>query len=104
VCCREKLYHFSPLLPGLMHQPGSRVRTSTIARLMAHPEYGGVMPVAIGRLRSSHRLLLKLFYTAAVYSQVKYSQALQEIQQDAFQWLPDLYSAECGIPVNPAME
>jgi hypothetical protein len=67
------------LLADLMHQPSSRVRTATIALLMAHPEYGGVMPVAIGKLRSSHRLLLKLFCTAAVYLQVKYSQALQEI-------------------------
>jgi len=36
--------------------------------------------------------------------QIKYSQALREIQQDTFQWLPDLYSAEFGIPANPLIE
>jgi hypothetical protein len=44
------------LLADLMRQPSSRVRTATITLLMAHPEYAGFMPVAVGRLRSSHRL------------------------------------------------
>jgi len=35
--------------------------------------------------------------------QVKYSHALQEIQQDTFQWLPDLYSSSLSNPENPAI-
>jgi hypothetical protein len=96
-----KVDHTRPgeqLLADLVRQPSSRVRTAVIALLLEHPEYAAFIPAAVAKLRGSNRIALKLFYTAAVFLQRKYYLIFQELQGQAFQWLPDIFSAELGIP------
>ncbi len=86
------------LLADLVRQPSSRVRTAVIALLLEHPEYATFMSEAIIKLHGRNRMVLKLFYIAAVFLQKKYYSVLTEIQGQAFQWLSDDYSIELGIP------
>ncbi len=86
------------LLADLLRQPSSRVRTAVIALLLEHPEYSAFVPDAVMHLHGSNRILLKLFYTAAVILQKKYAATLTEFQGKNFIWLPDIYSRELGIP------
>jgi len=92
------------LLADLVRQPSSRVRTATIALLLEHPEYAECIPTAIATLRGSNRIVLKLFYTAAVYLQRKYASILRGLQGYTFQWLPDFYSVELKIPPDLSLE
>ncbi len=88
------------LLADLVQQPSSRVRTAVIALLLEHPEYAAFVPDSVLHLRKSNRLLLKLFYTAAVILQKKYVSTLKEFSGKEFTWLPDLYSKELRVPLN----
>ena len=85
-------------IADLERQPSSRVRTATIALLLSHPDYAIFVPAAVTQLRSNNRLLLKCFYTAAVYLQQEHAQVLQEMQNNTFIWLPDIYSEDLGVP------
>jgi hypothetical protein len=88
------------LLADLVRQPDSRVRTAVIALLLEHPEYSAFVPDAVMHLRGSNRILIKLFYTAAVILQQKYAPVLTEYQGKNFIWLPDVYSRELGVPAE----
>lgn len=87
------------LLADLMRQPSARVRASAIAVLLSHPEYGASTPAALERLRPQEQVTLRLFYTAAVFLQQEYASQLQPFLAGRWQWLPDLFSAELGLPV-----
>ena len=86
------------LLADLIRQPSSRVRTAMIALLLEHPEYAPYVPEAVLRLRGSDRILIKLFYTAAVILQKEYSSMLEKYQGRELRWLPDNFSQELGLP------
>ena len=85
------------LLIDLMQQPSSRVRTALIPLLFEHPEYASFIKPAHSRLTGSRRKLLALFYTAAVFLQIKYASHLIEIQGSSFRELPDIFSEQLGI-------
>ena len=86
------------LLADLIRQPSARVRTAVIAVLLAHPEYAQAVPAALKRLRSRERLLLQSFYMAAVILQEEHAERLRPLLRTQWRWLPDLFSAELGLP------
>jgi hypothetical protein len=86
------------LLADLVRQPSARVRTAVIAVLLSHPEYAQVVPTALERLGSAERLTLQLFYTAAMLLQQEYADHLQPFMMERWQWLPDLFSKQFGLP------
>ena len=85
------------LLAGLAEQGDARLRLAIIALLLYHPELARSIPDALALLGKHEQINLKLFYTAAVLLQQKYSQQLQRHVRD-WQPLPDLFSAELGLP------
>jgi hypothetical protein len=92
--------HSSPacLLANTVCQPSSRVRTAVIALLLLHPGYATYIPTAFGLLLNERqRLLLKLFYTAAVHLQRLYQSELRTILPSSWVWLPDLFGEEFEI-------
>lgn len=88
----------SRLLADLVQQPSSRVRAASIALLLAHPSYAQHIPAALERLAPNPALTLKFFYTAAVALQRQYAGCLQSHIGPGWRWLPDLFSAELGLP------
>jgi hypothetical protein len=88
------------LLVDLIRQTSSRVRTAVISVFLVHPEYVHALPLAVQELDNSEQLTLKLFYTAAVLLQRKYVQRLEPFLSGRWQWLPDLYSKELGLPAG----
>ena len=86
------------LLADLIRQPSARVRSAVISVLLAHPEYVRAIPPALERLRPPEQLVLRLFYTAAVLLQQEYGDRLQPFVAARWQHLPDLFSAEFGLP------
>ncbi|MBN1429922.1 MAG: hypothetical protein JXB07_16250 [Anaerolineae bacterium] len=85
------------LLVDLLRQPSSRVRTSVIAVLLAHPEYAQVVPQVLPHLALSDQVTLKLFYTAAVFLQRQHAERLKTFLARQWKWLPDLFSVELGL-------
>ena len=88
------------LLADLVRQPSARVRAAVISVLLAHPEFAQAIPHALERLRASEQLALRLFYTAAVLLQQEYADLLRPFVAARWQRLPDLFSAEFGLPVE----
>jgi hypothetical protein len=88
------------LLADLIRQPSARVRAAIIAVLLAHPGYVQAVPQALERLRPSEQLALRLFYTAAVLLQQEYADQLRPFVAARWQRLPDLFSAEFGLPAE----
>lgn len=86
------------LLADLIRQPSARVRLAVIAVLLSHPEYAESVLAALGRLSPSEQLTLKLLYTATCLTQRQFADRLQRFMADRWQWLPDLLSAELGLP------
>ena len=90
------------LLADLIRQPSARVRSAVISVLPAHPEYVQAIPHALARLQAREQLVLRLFYTAAVLLQQEYGDRLQPFMAARWQYLPDLFSAEFGLPPEGA--
>jgi len=88
------------LLTDLIRQPSARVRTAVISVLLAHPQYAQAIPAALKRLRPADRLTLQLLYTAAVLLQQEYADQLLPFVTARQQRLPDLFSAEFGLPLE----
>jgi hypothetical protein len=88
------------LLTDLIRQPSARVRTAVISVLLAHPQYARAISSALERLRPAERLTLQLFYTAAVLLQQEYADQLRPFVAARQQHLPDLFSAEFGLPLE----
>ena len=86
------------LLADLMRQPSARVREAVIAVLLAHPAYAQAIPAALAQLAAPEQSALRFLYSAAVLLQRLYADALRPYIADRWQWLPDLFSQELGIP------
>jgi len=86
------------LLADLMRQPSARVREAVIAVLLAHPAYAQAIPAALAQLSAHEQSALRFFYSAAVLLQQQYGDALRPYIADRWQWLPDLFSQELGLP------
>lgn len=86
------------LLADLARQPSSRVRLALIALLVSRPDYASASHAALRALSPPEARLFKLLYTAAVFLQREYAAALQQHLAEAWRWLPDLFSAELGVP------
>lgn len=86
------------LLADIVCQPSSRVRSAAIALFLMRPGYSEFVPAAAKLLNDNQRLLLKLFYTAAVHLQRLYQSDLLPIAGSNWVWLPDLYGEEFGVP------
>jgi len=86
------------LLADLMRQPSARVREAVIAVLLAHPAYAQAVPAALAQLSAPEQSALRFLYSAAVLLQQQYVDALRPYIADRWQWLPDLFSQELGIP------
>ncbi len=92
------------LLADLLRQPSSRVRTAVIAVLLAHPEYAQVVPQTMKHLPLSDQATFKLLYTAAVALQKQHAERLKSFLGRHWKWLPDLFSAELGLPSDTLPE
>lgn len=88
------------LLADLVRQPSARVRTAVSAVLLSHPEYAEAVPAAMERLNPDERLTLQSFYMAAVLLQQEHAQRLRPLLAMRWQWLPDLYSSDLGLPAG----
>lgn len=84
-------------LATLVRQPSSRVRSAVIALLLARPDFASYVPAALQQLKAPEAQTLRFFYTAAVYLQGQYADALKLFLGEKWQQLPDLYSKELGI-------
>lgn len=88
------------ILAETIRQPSARVRTSVIALLLLHPSYAEEIPSTLNLLNEGHRLVLKLFYTAAVFLQRVYHKDLLPLLSEDWVWLPDQFGQELGISPN----
>jgi hypothetical protein len=88
------------LLADLVQQPSARVRTAVIAVLLAHPEYAAAVPAALAKLQPAGRMDLRLYYTATMLLQQEYAHCLRSVVGPGWQRLPDLFSAEFGVPAE----
>jgi hypothetical protein len=87
------------LLAGLAQHPEARIRLALIPLLLHQPHFAAdVAPVA-ARLSQPARRTLKLFYTAAMLLQRLHAARLQTLL-GPHQPLPDLFSAELGLPAT----
>ncbi|MDI6768375.1 MAG: hypothetical protein QMD04_01710 [Anaerolineales bacterium] len=84
-------------LAALVRQPSSRVRSAVIALLLARPDFASYIPAALQQLTAPEAQTLKFFYTAAVYLQGQYADALKLFLGEKWRQLPDLYSKELGV-------
>jgi len=88
------------LLADLIRQPSARVRLAVIAVLLSHPEYAESIPAALMRLSPPEQLTLKLLYMAACLTQRENADRLRRFVADGWRWLPELFSAELGLPAE----
>jgi hypothetical protein len=86
------------LLADLVRQPSARVREAVIAVLLLHPAYARAVPAALAQLPGSEQLALRFYFTASVLLQREYADLLRPHLPEPWQWLPDLFSSELGIP------
>ncbi len=86
------------LLAELMRQPSARVREAVIAVLLAHPAYSGAISAALAQLSPSEQMALRFYYTASVLLQRSYADLLRPHLAESWQWLPDFFSSELGVP------
>jgi len=85
------------LLIALLQHPDPRLRFSLIPWFILHPELHSMLPSLLPRLPLEERTELKVLYTAAVYLQRLWRTRLR-LYLGEFQELPDLFSAELGLP------
>jgi hypothetical protein len=92
------------LLADIVRQPSSRMRMVLIALLISHPTYAESGQPALKLLQPEEQDTFKILYTAAVFLQREYIEALKQHMPVPWSWLPDLFSAELGIPPLPARD
>ena len=86
------------LVADLVRQPSARLRQALIAVLLAHPELAAAVPAALAELSPPEQLTLRVFYTAAVLLQQEHANRLQTLLTTQWQFLPDLFAMELGLP------
>ncbi len=87
------------LLAGLAQHPEARLRLALIPLLLHQPHLAAHIPPVAVRLPQPARNTLKLFYTAAMLLQRRHAARLQTLL-GPHQSLPDLFSAELGLPAT----
>ena len=85
------------LLRRLVCQPSSRVRLALISLMLARPDYAQYALKALEGLPPKEAQRLRIFYTAAVILQQKYSVEIQKIHRMEWSRLPDFFSKELGL-------
>lgn len=83
------------LLERLIGSGSGRVRLGVVAFFLRHPELAGKVHPVLSKLGDQEALLLKYYYTAAVYLQRYWETALWTKDSPA---LPDYFSQELGLP------
>ncbi|HLB48789.1 MAG TPA: hypothetical protein VJL59_17405 [Anaerolineales bacterium] len=92
----------APLLPvdliaALAAHPQARFRNSLILLFLRRPAYSRFVPAALVRLDLPAATTLRLCYQAAVYLRPELEDELRQHSDDVAP-LPDLFSAELGLP------
>jgi hypothetical protein len=87
----------SVLIAGLAEQTDARLHMALTALLLYLPHFADEVSAALISLSPVAGQRLKIFYTAAVFLQQTYQEALEQVGLSG-QTLPDLFSAELGIP------
>jgi len=85
------------IIIALAADPDPRLRLALTSLFLLHPEYAQEVRRALGSLDGTARLELQARYMAAVYLQRMWRTRLGYYLSD-FQLLPDLFSAELGLP------
>lgn len=85
------------LIAALAQSANARVRLSLIPLFLRHPEFSTEVENADKSLLSQiNQYVLRFYYTAAVYLQIKYQERLRTIFGEQNQ-LPDLFSIKLGV-------
>jgi hypothetical protein len=85
------------LIAALAQSVNARVRLSLIPLFLRHPEFSAETEKADGSLSpQSGQNVLRFYYTAAVFLQIKYQERLHTIFGEQNQ-LPDLFSSKLGV-------
>jgi hypothetical protein len=84
------------LIAALAESSESRLRLSLIPLFMEHPEFAVHLGAVAKNLKSSARLTLQCYYTAAVWFQQKYRSRLDVLIGEKSS-LPDYFSRELGL-------
>jgi hypothetical protein len=85
------------LIAGLAQSTNARVRLSLIPLFLRHPEFSTEVEKADRSLPpQSGQNVLRFYYTAAVFLQMKYQERLHNILGEQNP-LPDLYSSKLGV-------
>jgi hypothetical protein len=87
------------LMAGLVVQSDARLRLALVAVLLQHSDYAKDAHQALALMDKPHKLIFKLYYTAAYYLQNVYANQLQDVL-NPYDGLPDYYSEELKIEKN----
>jgi hypothetical protein len=91
------------LLKALANAPEARLRAAVIPLLLRHPELAQTAREAAEQLSDAPRQTLKCFYTVAFLLQRKYGELLARLLRSQSE-LPDLFSAELGLSLEPDVQ
>lgn len=83
------------LIASLAESHEARLQLSLIPLFLRHPEFAVHVNAVAKKISSEHQLILKCFYTAAVWLEEKHLLRKE---------LPDLFSKELGLSPNPSAE
>lgn len=85
------------VLAALAAHPQARLQGALILLFLRQPPYAQALPAALAQLDPCAAVSLKLYYQAAVYLQRELAARLRS-RPECRQTLPDLFSAELGLP------
>lgn len=85
------------LLASLAASDEARLRLALIPLLLRHPEYARQATAALRLLPPAAQTCFKCYYTAAMLLQTKHRSRLETLW-GRLDLLPDLFSAELGVP------
>jgi hypothetical protein len=85
------------LIAGLAEQTDARLHMALTALFLYRPYFADQVSEVLASLSPAAGQRLKIYYTAAVFLQQAYQEALEQVGLSG-QTLPDLFSAELDIP------
>lgn len=85
------------LIAGLAVSNDARLQAALILLFLRQPSFNQYLPEALHQLSREAAITLKLYYQAAIYLQDELQSELKASLAD-WQRLPDLFSAELGLP------
>jgi hypothetical protein len=89
------------LLAALARHPEARLRSALILVFLRHPEFSRHVSEAVAALDATTASTIKLYYQAAAYLERELEPVLRQV--NASRHLPDLFSAELGLPAPSAV-